>query len=402
MKLTAALLLAASAPAAEPELLTMEEAVRRALLNHPEARAARASEAVALAQQAVAQAWRSPELRFSRANVDLDPATIEERSTLGVRFSIPRPREMSLKSQAVLARRDLAAAESRGAEARLAVEVRLAYTKAAIAEERVRVAKHVAAVRREMQQTVLRQVSNGLKEADEAELASLSAEEAETAVRAASVAAASERRKLARLIGAPGEPHWQLSIPARLGATPAASEVSSHAEMEALAAECRQYRAAEALARNERYPWLSFAQLNYRTTAIADRGAWGFQVGVELPLFRTAAAAQARVAAAQRARCELQREALKARIQAEVEESAASVEELHRQLDELERLREGPASRTLERMRIALEAGRADRVEVLTAELRVLALRERWLERRLQYAAAESRMEAALGGAGLP
>ncbi len=103
------------------------------------------------------------------------------------------------------------------------------------------------------------------------------------------------------------------------------------------------------------------------------------------------------MAAAQRNRCELERQALQARIQREVEERAANLEELRRELAELERLRTGPAERALVRVRMALGAGRADQVEVLDAEARVLGLKDRWLERRLQYAMVEAQVEAAVG-----
>ncbi len=297
MRALAGLVLACSAAigagAGAPAVLTMEEAVARALRNHPETRAVRAAEAVAAAQMAVSRAWRQPEFRFSRSNFDLDEQTYEERSSVGLRFSVPRPREMALKQQAVRARQQGAAAESRAAEARLAVETRLAFRRAAIAEERVRVAERIAGLRRELQKTVLRQVSTGLKEADESELTELMVAEAQSELRRAAALADGEKRKLVRLIGGSDAGEWTLVLSDGLFASPAelpgnaelaARAAGSRAELEAAASECKQHQAAEALAKNERYPWLSFAQVSYRTTTMADRGAWGFQVGVDLAI----------------------------------------------------------------------------------------------------------------------
>lgn len=406
MKPALLLLLATLNAPAAPAELTIDDAVALALRHHPETRAIRAAEAVAAAQLSVARALKQPEFRFSRNNLDFDPLTFEERSTLGLRFYLPRPLELNFKQQAARARQGVAASESRAAEARLAVETRWAFRKAVIAEERSRVAARLAELRRELHKTVLRQVSAGLKEADESELAALGAAEAESELRRAASQAETERRTLHRLIDGAGAMEWVLAPQPALLDHPAplppgtalwALASESRAELEAAAMECRLYQAAESLARHERYPWLSFAQVTHRTTPMIDRGAWGFQLGVELPLFRTAASAQARLAAAQRTRCELERQALQARIQAEVEERASALHDLRRELEELERLRAGPATRAATRLHTALAAGTADQVEVLNAEARLLNLRDRWLQKRLQYAAAEAQLEAALG-----
>ena len=65
----------------------------------------------------------------------------------------------------------------------------------------------------------------------------------------------------------------------------------------------------------------------------------------------------------------------------------------------MDRLRSGPGQRALERVQLALSKGRADRVAVLDAEVRMLSLQSRWLERRLQYVVLEAQLETALGEA---
>ena len=144
-----------------------------------------------------------------------------------------------------------------------------------------------------------------------------------------------------------------------------ARALQSRAKLDSMDGACREYAAAEKLARNERYPWISFLEVTHRITAIPDRGAWGFKFEVDLPFFRSAAAAEARLAAAQRHRCEVERQALETRIRHEVADAVTALDAAWRELAELDRLRAGPAERAVERMRAALQLGRADAIPAL-------------------------------------
>lgn len=394
--------------AAAFEVVSMEEAVQRALRHSPEAQAARASVAVAAAGIEEARVLPAPEFRLSLNNFDFDSQTLEERTTVGIRYSPPRPRELSLKQQIARARRETVEAEVRAAEEKIAARVRLAYRQAVIAEERAGLAARIADLHRGARTVVLRQVSAGIKEAGENELAELALSEAESELRRARLAAETAKRKLARLIHPAGGDGFSLDSGPALLAVPAqpldtarlvSAALRTRADVAQAEGVCRQLQAAESLARTERHPWISYVQVTHRVTPIPDRGAWGFQVGVELPVFRPAAAAAVRTAAAQRARCEAQRQAVEARVQREVEDSAAALEQLRRELEELDRARSGPAERALQLARAALAQGRADRVDALNAEARILRLRDRWLERRVLYAELETQLESAAGGA---
>jgi outer membrane protein TolC len=388
--------------------LTMEEAIERALGNNAELSVARASLAVASAHETAARTLPSPEFRLSTSNFDADPVTVRERTSVGIRFSIPRPHELALKQEIARAREDGARAEIRAAEARVAADVRLAFRRAAVAEERAALARRAVELRKSRRKTVFLQVSSGLKEADEKDLADLAVDEGESELRRAVSLAEIEKRKLARLIEPGGTFEFSLAPDPELLAVPASAPsrtelieraIALRADLDVTGGTCKQLELTERLAKNGRYPWISFVQVSHRVTPLPDRGPWGWQIGVDLPFFRSTTAAETRIAAAQANRCRVQQQALRTQIQAEVEAGIADLEEVRHELAELERLRAGPGQRALERVRLALTKGRADQVEVLDAEARVLSLRDRWLARRMQYVLLEAQLEKALGGA---
>ena len=385
------------------DLLTMEEAVRRALETHPEMAAARASRAVAAFQLQASRAWPVPEFRLTTNNLGADPETAEIRNSVAWRWSPPRPRELSFKARIAEARRTTVEAEIRAAEAKVAGAVRYAYRRAALAAEREEVAARTVTLRAQMLEVVRRQVATGLKERVEVDLAELAREDADAQRQRASATAALEMRRLARLIDPAGTIPFALAK-VELGTGTGDREkwteraFQRRAELAQTAGDCEAAKAEAALARNGRYPWISFAQVTRRMGSGAlERGPWGFQAGIDLPLFRTAAQAEQRVATASAAKCQLELAALRDRVRREVEEAAMQLDAGVAELLRLEALLQGPATRALVSLRAALEAGRADRLEVLQAEARQLSLQERWLERRMEVAALESQLEQATG-----
>ena len=391
----------ALALAAPAEVLTLDEAVRRAVDAHPDVAAARAARAVATFSIAAARVLPAPEFRVTTNNIAADPEMAELRNAVAWRWSPPRPRDWTLRTRIAEAKRAETEGAIRAVEARVAAETRAAYRRAAVAAERAALAARAVELRAEMLELVRRQVAAGLKERVEADLADLAREDADVARRRADSAAALERRRLARLTG--GDPSaLTLAAPGPVAAVdvPAvtAAAVAARAELKQNAGVCAAADGETALAASGRYPWVSFVQVTRRlgVEQIA-RGPWGFQVGVDLPVFRSAAAADRKVAQAQAARCRLETKAIEARVRREVEDAAAQLELAAAELTRLESLLDGPATRALESVRQALAAGRADRVDLLTAEARRLSIRERWLDRRLEAADLESRLDAAAG-----
>ena len=81
----------------------------------------------------------------------------------------------------------------------------------------------------------------------------------------------------------------------------------------------------------------------------------------------------------------------------DVEDAVAQYQVSAAELEKLEQLVSGPGARALEGARAALAAGRADRLDVLQAEARQLSLRDRWMERRLEFTHIEAQLELAAG-----
>jgi len=385
------------------QVLTMEDAVNRAMATHPDLVAARASRAVSNFQIQAAKALPAPEFRLTLNNLSLDPETADARNSVAWRWSPPRPRELTLKAQIAKARQRAVDAEILAAEARVAAAVRAAYRRASLSSERLELARRANELRRQMFDVTRRQVASGLKEAVEADLAELTLADAEAALQRTEAQTAAEKQRLARLIE-PGKT-IDFALPP-LDATVTITErrvlveraLRSRPELARAEGNCQEAEASKAIAGNGRYPWVSFAQVTRRLGADAtSRGPWGVQVGVDLPLFRSAAQADGRIAAALVERCRLEEAAMRARIRQEVEDAAAQWETAAGELEKLERLISGPAARALIGTRAALAAGRADRVDLLAAEARQLSLQDRFLERRLEMAALQAQLELATG-----
>ncbi len=384
------------------QVLTMEEAVARALVTSPEVAAVRAALAVTAFQMQGARALPVPEFRLIVNNVALDPEAAEQRNSVAIRWVPPRPRELALKSRVAMAKREVVDAEIRAAEARVAVAVRQAYRRAAVAEERVTLGEKLLALRRAALEVTRRQVANGLKEAVEIDLAELAVYDAEAGLAKAQSGAKGERRRLARLLEPSGTTTFSLvtetGAPRRDVTTLVERALQGRADVAKAAAMCGQAEASRAVAKNELMPWISMAQLTRRLGSETGRpGTWGFQVGVELPLFRSAAKAEVGIAGAEAARCRLEERALRVRVRQEVEEAAALWGDGMAELEKLEAVANGPAARALAHTRAALAAGKADRAELLVAEARQLGLRDRWLEKRLELAGLEAQLEIAAG-----
>lgn len=400
VRLFLAALLAAPAPA---QILTIEEAVARALETHPDLAALRASRAVALFQVQAARALPVPEFRVTMNNFSMDPEGLDLRNSIAWKWSPPRPRELSLKSRAAEARRRANEAEIQLAEKRVGAAVRMAYRRASIAQERLQLAERAVQVRENVLAVTRRQVANGLKEAVETDLAELAFAEGVAIRERTNAAAAAEHRKLTRLL----DPEGRLRFSLAPETTPAGRwegnelverALQSRPELWQIGAACAQAEAAVSLAANGLYPWISSTQVTRRLGNDSGRtGSWGVQIGIELPLFRAPAQYEKRVASAAVSRCRLEERAARSRVKQEVEEAAAQWRAAMTEVEKLESLVTGPAARALDHVRAALAAGRADRAELLQAEVRQLTLRDRWLERRLDLTALELQLELAAG-----
>jgi outer membrane protein TolC len=384
-------------------LLTIDQAVEAALRNNADLRAARSSRAVESARTAVDLALPPPELRINGYNMGFDGEGGLFRSAVGIRWSPPRPGELGWRRRAADAREKGVDASIRGSESRLAVEVRLAFRRCLLADARVALAERGLEVRRRIQDVVERQVAVGVKEAPEIDLAELAVSDAEAEVLRARSGAASERRELAARMGeaASGlEPDPSLLAAPRTEWSVEAVQsraLRQRPEIDQAAIACREADAGEGLSRNKRFPWVNSVQVSRRTGTSPDRGAWGFQLGLDLPWMNNAAR-EFKLAEAETGRCRERESALRARIRREVEDAVAALDAASVELAALDRQREVVGARAEQRARAALAEGRADRVDVLAAEARQVRLRDRWIEKRMEYVVLLAKLELAAGG----
>lgn len=397
------LLACAMAFSLQAETLTLEAAVEKALASHPDLIAARSAREIVKHEREAARALPVPELRFTANNVAADPEVTNQRNSVGWRWSPPRPGEIALKTKAVEKQRLAIEARIGVAEARLAAQVRQAYRRAVLSGHRARLAEEFKELRRLMVEVTRRQVASGVKDAVEGEIAVLSLADAEAAAQRAWSSAKLEKLALGRLLPPGGDditlaPLSMMEAPALDRSALTSKALHARPELAEAGANCSHFRALADVARNRRYPWINTVQLNRRIATSGDsNGGWGIQLGIDLPFFRTADQAEAKIQLAEAARCRLEEKALRARIEGEVDAAITQIEALRADLDKLNEMTQGPLARAVEVTKTALAAGRADRLDVLQAEARQLALRERWLERRLELTALEHQLELAAG-----
>lgn len=400
---TPGILACAMAFSLRAETLTMEAAVEKALASHPDLIAARSAREIVRHEREAARALPVPELRFTANNFAADPEVTNQRNAVGWRWSPPRPGEIALKTKAVEKQSLAIEARIGVAEARLAAQVRQAYRRAVLSGDRARLAEEFRALRQLMVNVTRRQVASGIKDAVEAELAVLAAADAEAAAQRALSAAKLEMLALGRLLPPAANditlaPLSMTEAPPLDRAALISRALRSRQELAEAGANCGQFRALAEVARNRRYPWIQTLQVNRRIATSGDsNGGWGVQLGIDLPFFRTADQAEAKIHLAEAERCRLEESALRSRIEREVDAAVTQMEALRADLDKLTEMTKGPLARAVEVTKAALAAGRADRLDVLQAEARQLALSERWLERRLELTALEHQLELAVG-----
>ncbi len=381
--------------------LTLAEVGELARDHSPEVAAARGRAGVANAQIAVARAIAPPVFRWASQNLGYDLERLDQRRNAGLQWSPPRPGEWRAKTAGAAAHVREVAAGIRAIETKIAAEARFAFRRLAISEDRLRLLRHGSDQHAARLGVVQKQVAAGIKEPSDSDVAELALAEALAEQEQALRQVGLERAALARLIGWPTDRVLIGNAPAETESRPAADVISEairqRAETGQWEAACDQANANESLAALRRYPWLSSVQVNRRMLASNAGSGWGIQLGVELPLFRSPAIAEWKAATTIRNSCAAQSRASSEAIRREVSSALEAVEASTAGLAELERLYQGPAARIVQRLRDALAAGRSDLSEVLAAEARQTALRERWLARRLDHASLEFRLEIARG-----
>ena len=367
---TAMLLAAAPIAGQQPRAVTLDEALELFVANNLELRVARAeaAEAASLARQAAA--YPNPTLIGSHEPLSNgDGSYSETYVNLSQRFEWPGTRR---------ARRDAAARTAAAAaarltadSARLAFEVKRAYTEAAQAARAERVLTRVTEVFRTGERNAEERYAAGDISLYDRRRIGLERARYETRLAEAVLDAASARRQLALLV-APNAEDPQLAPADSLTGLPPVIvpeqvlelALARRGEVAAAGAAAGSERAAASTARRERIPDLT-ATGGYKTQSDGLNGAF---LGLSLPLplwdRRGGAvdAAEARLAAAE-ARLALTRR----QVENDVQRALETYESLARRAEPLGRTVTGEAADLLDIARAAYAEGEMELIELLDA-----------------------------------
>lgn len=390
--------------------LSAREAVVLALVRNPELLALRQGQAVAQAYVSRARTLPNPELRFSVSDIDTDPdGDGLVKNTVGIRWSPPRPGELALKSRIEQSRVDEVAGAVGVAEQRLAAEVRLLHHTLSLIDEQIRIADETVRIRQEILAVVQAQVASGVKSALDLNMVELSVAEA----RAVPDRYRLERRvQFARLAAKLDLPrNYQVRLQSEgdpLAFRPprieqermVASALEHRMEVKSAGARCARAELGVKAANRQRYPWFSFVQLSRRAAVGEDPASWGFQWGVNLPLFNWRGSGELQANSAELAQCRLQQQAVKAGIAAEIEELRLRLELAAKELEAQAQAMGPESERNLERARAALAEGQADATEFLLAQARQLTARMAYVTKLMDVRALEIALEQAAGISG--
>ncbi|HEX6885400.1 MAG TPA: TolC family protein [Planctomycetota bacterium] len=382
--------------------LTLDEALRIALLENRRLQAGFARLGVSKAELVQAGLWRDPRVSFA---VLLPSGGGAVRWTLDLAASVldlwELPRREAL-ARAELARDVLALADAASA---LAAEVRAAYFTAAAAGERVALAQEEERLARAELAAVEARVTGGVASALDAERVRARLAEAAQVRLAAERDAVGAREALAALFSWPralGAVQLVDGLPARAGLLAPEEELVAQSraqrlDLQASARDLDARRAELALQESRKVPELDLTLAAERPELGEDPGFLagpGLTVGLPLsgaPRVRSAAAAFELAA----------REAEHAALVAEASQAVRAAAQRARLADEAARQAEDElvprALELLARTRAERELGRATLLEELVAERALAVARRTELEARLAAALARAELERALG-----
>jgi outer membrane protein TolC len=405
-----------SEPGARPDApapgapLTSDQAYALALRRNPDLAVAEAEVDVAEAEIGATKQLENPTLRLTNFQID-EAVAGRPGMNLGLRAPIPRPG--SVQARAAQARLIAEGAESRAeaARRRLRVDIRrhfaqLAFYTADLDEltRAVELAdKRVQQLRGRVDQAVATRVDLSLAEVERAELL-----DEQSRVRGELARAESALT----LLVSPGAAHTfvvdraELDIPdvALDRAALTDKAVGARQELRETQTRTGEAQAEEYLARNEAWPWLAWAQVNYQFRAASSTAmttstpAFGFGLALDIPLFslnlRKIKAAKAVVRQRQ-----LEERAAVAQVAAEVAAAMARVAQADARVREIEASLLPQLEAAARHAEAALNAGGLDAIKALEIADRQVAARRVHLEALYERRAAVLGLEAALGAA---
>jgi outer membrane protein, heavy metal efflux system len=407
----AALLAAAETPPASVNLsdgISAREAVALALARNRQLLAFRKARAVAKGAVSEAKALPDPELRTGRFDFENDQASVwSQNYSLALRWSPPRPWERGLKGNQALGKVSEVEGDIASSEQRLAAEVRLLHMSAVFLDEQIKLADASLKLRERIVEFVAAQVGAGVKNALDQNIAELALADARSQPDAYRLDRRLALMRLAAELDLPnsgglriqveGDP---LSAPQHAPVTVSLMEtaLARRPEFSIAAARSSQVEALLDLRKKERYPWVSFVQFSREFARGGAPDTWGFRLGVDLPVFKWSGY-RLRAPQAEIEQRQLETNAVKSRINLEIEELTERLREVYRELQSLRKNVEPLAGRGVEFSERVVAAGQGDQLLRLTAEARLISRRQAALSKLYDYRRLEIELDRALGNA---
>ncbi len=396
-------LLLAVAAGQTQTVLTEEAAVEKALQHNLDIAALRyAHKAAELAPKGVGL-LASPQVRLGVTDVAAelnDPD--RKRNNVGLAWSPPKWGEMRLKAVLAATRTEEVASELAAAEQRVAAEVRVIYRNLAIAEAQWELAREAVRLRERILAVVREQVTGGVRGALDRSNAELALAEAQAAPEQWNAERAVHRLRLSQKTGIRSEeiavaaPQDWYSYRAAAADRPALlrEAFANRPELRSAAARCEAAGQALVAARKALYPSLGTVQVFRRTNREDSPGSWGFQVSVELPVFQWFENGVA-AADAQLEQCRTKRRAVERSIAAEIDELLARMGAVSAELTGFRQSAIELSGHHVDIARTELAAGQTDKVEPLTAQLRVVSVKQAFLAKLQELRVLEAGLRQA-------
>lgn len=388
--------------------ISAREAVTLALARNRQLLALRKSRAVAEGAVAEAKVLPDPELRTGRFDFENDRTSVWSQDySLALRWSPPRPWERGLKSNQALGRVSEVAGEIASAEQQLATEVRLLHMSIVFLDEQIRLADASLKLREQIADFVASQVSAGVKNALDQNVAELALSDARSQPSTYRLDRRLAVMRMASMLDLPRSEQLRIQVeddPLTAPSHPPTAApildaaLAQRPELSIAAARTAGATALLRLRKKERYPWFSFLQFSREFSRGGAPDTWGFRLGMDLPIFKWAGA-RLRAPQAEIEQRQLETEAAKSRIGLEIDELSARLRETYSDLQFLRASADSLASRGVELAGRIVAAGEGDQLVHLTAEARLIGRRQAVLSKLAEYRRLEIELDRALGKA---